>query len=326
MESYPIHIAFCINDAYAKYVCVTIKSIVDNHPNDDVTIHILSDYISEKSKCRLSEALIGAESHISIVYHWMNDMDYEGLLVKKKWPICAWYRLSLDSVLSVDIHRVLYLDADTVVAANLLHLFQLNMENNSIAAVPDMYSVWGELRATRLGYEESRGYVCSGVLLINLDYWRVSNLSKKSFVWARNHSDILVYPDQDVLNVMCLNSKKVLPLNYAVASYFFNYELPYEEHLAELKECVEHPVIVHYIDKTWYKETCQTHPLHKIWHHYNRLLKHPVRIEYESKGWIRLKVQVWRLLHPYYEQSRRITIKNIMQKIELYESGAANKK
>jgi lipopolysaccharide biosynthesis glycosyltransferase len=319
MRTYPIHIAFCVNDAYAKYISVTIKSIVDNHPEDMVTIHILSDYISEKSRIRLSEAIVGAESHIELIYHTMDDTKFEGLRVKSKWPTCTWYRMVLCNVLPEEIHRVLYLDADTVVAANLVHLFQLDMQDKSIAAVPDIYSIFGEQRATNLGYDESKGYVCSGVVLFNLDYWRQHALAEKSLDWARIHAGILAYPDQDVLNVICQDTKIMLPLNYAVASYYFYYDLFYRTYMSEVKACVEHPVIMHFIAKTWHKETSQEHPFYKVWRHYNRCLKQPVPIVYESKGLIRLKVQIWNLLHPFYKNPRQVSIPEIKQRIRSYE-------
>jgi lipopolysaccharide biosynthesis glycosyltransferase len=245
----------------------------------------------------------------------MDNVRFDGLKVRHHWTLCVWYRLALCDVLSADIHRVLYLDADTVVAANLSHLFQLDMEDKSIAAVIDDYASSG--RASRLGYEESKGYVCAGMVLMNLDYWRQHNLSEISLDWARNHSDILRYLDQDVINVMCRDSKIILPLNYAVASHFFQSEVFYREHLAEIKACIEHPAVIHYICKPWLRETAKVHPLYKIWRCYNDALQHPARISYESKGLLRIKVQVWNLLHPFSKHYQ--TISEIKDKIALYE-------
>jgi lipopolysaccharide biosynthesis glycosyltransferase len=245
----------------------------------------------------------------------MDNSRFEGLKVRRLWPICTWYRLALCDVLSKDIHRVLYLDADTVVAENLSHLFNLDMDNKSIAAVIDDYAVIG--RATRLGYEESKGYVCSGIILMNLDYWRQHGFSEKSLDWARTHPDELSYPDQDALNVVCQDSKIILPLNYATNSHFFQHELIYCDHLAELKACVEHPIIIHYTVKAWIKETAQLNLFSNIWEHYNRRLRHPVRVTYESKGFLRFKIQVWRLLHPFNRRCQSIL--EIKDKIALYE-------
>lgn len=43
--------ALCLNDAYVPYACVVIKSIVEHiKQDDDVHIHLLSDYISDEHK------------------------------------------------------------------------------------------------------------------------------------------------------------------------------------------------------------------------------------------------------------------------------------
>ena len=38
MNNDSIHIALCVNDGYVPYVCVTIKSIIENHKNKEVTM------------------------------------------------------------------------------------------------------------------------------------------------------------------------------------------------------------------------------------------------------------------------------------------------
>lgn len=320
MKTYPIHIAFCINDAYAKYACVTIKSIVDNHPDEMVTIHVLSADISEKSKERLSESIIGAESHVVLVYYVVDDTKFEGLRVKPRWPICAWYRLALCEILPQEVHRVLYLDADTVVDANLFHLFQLDMENKSIAAVHDSHCLIDYQRPVHLGYDESKGYVCSGVLLMNLDYWRKHNLLDTLINWARNHYDLLRFPDQDTLNVVCQDSKIILPLNYGNTTHAMWTDKSYELYLDEIKECVNHPIIIHLTAKPWFRDTCRMHPQYGIWRRYNKKLKHPVKIVYREKGLIPLKIFVWNILHPMsVKKDENQTLSDVKRKISLYE-------
>ena len=43
--NYPIHIAFCVNDKYIPYICVTIKSIIENNKNNVLHFHVISDNI-----------------------------------------------------------------------------------------------------------------------------------------------------------------------------------------------------------------------------------------------------------------------------------------
>jgi lipopolysaccharide biosynthesis glycosyltransferase len=221
----------------------------------------------------------------------------------------------LCNVLSKDIHRVLYLDADTVVAANLLHLFQMNMENKSIAAVFDINCAINEKRPYYLGYDESMGYVCSGVVMMNLDYWRQHNLFNTLTGWARSHYDLLHFPDQDAMNVVCLDSKIYLPWNYDISYHSLTMDEAYELYSDDVKSCIDNPVIVHYTTKPWFMETSKNHPLYMIWRYYNKRLRHPVRIIYMAKGWIPLKIFVWNVFHPSVRNSR-ITISKIKKRIK----------
>ena len=65
-----VHIALCVNDEYIPFACVTIKSIIENNQDDKINIHLLSDYISDKMRCRLDEIVKKSNStklHIHIV-------------------------------------------------------------------------------------------------------------------------------------------------------------------------------------------------------------------------------------------------------------------
>ncbi len=52
------HFALCLNDKYVPYACVTIQSILMHHQKDDVTVHLLTDGFTDKSK-RLLHKLMG---------------------------------------------------------------------------------------------------------------------------------------------------------------------------------------------------------------------------------------------------------------------------
>lgn len=48
-----MNIAFCINDTYAPYVAVTLKSLVENNSSNALNVYILTDGISDKNICLL---------------------------------------------------------------------------------------------------------------------------------------------------------------------------------------------------------------------------------------------------------------------------------
>ena len=119
MNSQPMHVAFCVNDGYAQYIMVTIKGLLENNSNP-IVIHVLSDYISERNLVRLKD-LVSSYPFAELKVIIVDDSKLHGL--KDTWTIYTWYRVLLSETLDSDVHRVLYLDADVLVAGNIQDLF-----------------------------------------------------------------------------------------------------------------------------------------------------------------------------------------------------------
>ena len=298
--AYPIHIVFCINDVYAQYIRVTIKSIIENHHNCDIHIHILTNYISIYNREILYE-IIKDFSRVSLRIYEIDDTSLQGLKTGH-WTIYTWYRLLIPDTLPNEINRVLYLDADTLVVANLTDLFSINMDRKSIAAVEDIYSNDKKIY-NRLGYDSSQKYICVGVMLMNLDFWRKNQLSEKIINWARHNCSSIVAPDQDEINYICRESKILLPLRFDIFNAFLlsdaYLQMPY---LNQVKDCITNPAIIHYSGYApWIKDRPQ-HLLYDEWIKYNKMLRHPVKLIYRAKGFLLLKLYLWDILHPFKDR------------------------
>ena len=313
MNIKPIHIALCVNDGYVPYACVTIKSIIENHKNKEVTIHLLSDFISDKMKKRLYENLEGVKT-ATLHIHIVNDEALRGL--KDSWSIYAWYRIFLPQLLPDTIHRVLYLDADTIVTSDLKNLFTVNMENKAIAGCIDPESFNIET-FERCGYDYSKKYICSGVLLMNLDYWREHNLTDKVIQWGRRNNDRIKFPDQDTINYLCRDSKIILPLQYGIIGCFFQqsqyYQHPFVE---ELHKAIKSPKIIHYAGQTPWKIEIANHLMQNEWIKYNKMLRHPSKRFYITKGWMFIKMIIWKALHPF-KRPTHLSIDDVKLKLNL---------
>ena len=309
----PIHIAFCVNDGYVPYITVTIKSIAENNRNADIVIHILTDTFSVRTRKRL-EAVVGEYDNISLQIHEVDDTPLRGLKTGS-YTIYTWYRILLPHILPDDTDRVLYLDADTLVLDGLEALFATDMSDSSVASVVEDRT-FDDYHYDRLGYSRDKHYVCCGVLLMNLDYWRKHGLTEKIVSWAQEHNDELVYPDQDAINYICSDTKILLPLRYGIVQWFFTNDKFYDRPwLPQLEECVENPAIVHYAYCVpWYKDVSR-HLYFDLWIKYNGMLRHPVRRRYKSKGWLKLKLIVWNLVHSF-EKRQYMTAESVRAKID----------
>ncbi len=307
----PIHIAFCVNNAYVPYITVTLMSIAENHKDDEVIVHVFSDFISQKQKQRLNK-VVNPYSNLTLSIQIVNDSALRGL--KDTWTIYTWYRVLLPQYLSSETHRVLYLDADTIVAGNIRELFFMDMSDKAIACVVDPESFNSETYS-RLKYDSSKKYVCAGVMLMNLDYWRAKDLSRTIIEWGYQHNEIIRFPDQDTINYLCRDTKIILPLRYGIMDYFFKNDFFYKEPYAqELRDCIEHPAIIHYAGMNPWKRELATSLLQDEWEKYNKMLPHPVKKEYITKGWNLVKMFIWNILHPSPKAST-LTREDVLKKL-----------
>ena len=291
------HFAFCVNDAYAAYIAVTIKSIAENNRGGSNRIYVFTDAMSERSRKTLAD-VVGPYENCSLHIYEVDDTPLRGLYAGN-FTIYTWYRILIPSILPESVERVLYLDADTLVTDSLDGLFSMDMTDKAIAAAPDIQS-WFENAFRRCGYDKSKGYVCAGVLMMNLDYWRRHDLTEKMRTWALQKQDLIKCPDQDAINYICQDAKIVLPLRYGFMHCFCEYDMFYEApYREELKACIGRPAIIHYNGcAPWAKEN-HKHVMHHVWEQYNRMLRRPVRRRYTTMGMLKFKTMIWDLVHLY---------------------------
>ena len=287
-ETLPIHIAFCVNDGYVPYITVTIKSIMENNRECDVFLHVLIDSISDFNQKRLLSAIDGYEN-VKLQVYKVDDTPLRGLKTGR-WTIYAWYRLLLPAILPEQIKRVLYLDADTLVVTDIRELFAIDMTGKAIAGSLDIDT--DELK-------RKKNYICSGVLLLNLEFWRNNNLADKIITWAQNNVEKLKYPDQDAINYICQEIKVILPLRFNSSHWYFFDDFFYGSvYINQLTDSFYTPAIIHYISCVPWVEDSFHHLMREEWIKYNKRLQYPVRCIYKSKGLLLIKRIVWKLLHP----------------------------
>lgn len=187
----------------------------------------------------------------------------------------AYYRLLSDVLLPNAVKKALYLDCDIIVNASLRNFYDTDVNDVAVCALydkPDVSSNYSE----RLGYNEKDGYVNSGVMLINLEYWRRMKFSEKAFQYLHTHLDKIVYHDQDVLNALLHDKKKVFPLRYNMIDCFFMKQPSLHcMYVDQLQDAILHPAIIHFTGtrKPWHIEC--NHPYRYLYKKY--LAKTPWR-------------------------------------------------
>ena len=161
-------------------------------------------------------------------------------------------RLLLPLVLP-DLDKIIYLDCDIVVLKDLQSLWNFDVSDVAVAMAPDFY-YRDKATLERLGII-SGYYLNSGVIVMNLDYWRKHDVQYRilSFIMAKGSK--LIYNDQDGLNSILHNERKELHIKYNFSYYYFHrlIGVSHNEKIHEIIEARDNPVIFHYFGplKPW---------------------------------------------------------------------------
>lgn len=208
------------------------------NPDDEVVVHVLGHGLSDRDVMSLKKT----DSDVR-VYDVSSCLAEEFLQVSSNWPAAIWDRILIPEILPKSVDRVLYLDCDVVVNDSLDDLFTMSLDSKSVAGCLDTQDYDMEV-FHRLGYERRLRYICTGVLLMNLKYWRTNNLKSQILEYAVGRN--LKFPDQDAINHVCCNSKIVLSPMYGVLVTYFRNKKFMKEHYKLLPLLLASPQIIHY--------------------------------------------------------------------------------
>lgn len=277
--------ALCCDSNYVPFACVTMKSIYESmNPDDEIRIHVLGNNLTEKDH----EVLRSIGPGIS-VYEVAEEMEKQGLGVTSEWSIATWSRLCIPDIVDEKIERVLYLDCDVIVNDALDGLFEMVMDGKSIAGCIDTQDYDNET-FSRLGYNRNNRYICAGVLMMNLAYWRKQDLKNKILEYGKGRK--LKFLDQDAINYVCHDSKIILAPDYGILVPYFFHEEFVRDHHGDLRRIFYAPKIIHYAGyQPWnYAKNKSAHS-DLWWKYYNTLGMFPgVKKEY-SKSMIKYFVR-----------------------------------
>lgn len=275
-----IDIVACTDKFYVMPTGVMMLSVCENNPDTDIVFHIILEDNVKAEDRRDLENVVAPYRGKSLAFYNVNEK-----MLKMSFPVgeklhitkAAYYRLFLSELLPQDIDKVLYLDGDLIVRHSLLPLWEIDLGEHAIAAAHDGSSGVIEFY-NRLKYPFELGYFNSGVLLINLKYWREHQVVKVFESYMEKHANVIKYHDQDVLNVVFCEKKILIPIKYNLQHGFLEkksmtYDYWKLEH--EVLEARQDPYIVHFTfrDKPWRKYQIESHPFSSTWDKYQNMTK-----------------------------------------------------
>ena len=279
-----MNILTCTDKNFVIPTGVMLYSVCKHNPCDNLNLYVIVDKTVTMKQKKQMEKQVKIFKYANIHFIRIDVSNIEKYLVVKTacFPISIYYRLLLTDLLPQTIDKILYLDADIIVRHNLSDLWETDISNNAIGAVVNQSN--GKNSWERLNYPKEKAYFNSGVLLINIHYWREHLVTSSLIDYIKNNPDKLVYPDQDALNYVLQDKKLLLPERYNVQEAFYrlNREIVPNENSEEIEKALENPYILHFTyHKPWFIE-CE-HPLRHVYFDYKKetIWKHNMYMEFK---------------------------------------------
>lgn len=198
---------------YSRHLGVTLLSALKNS-NVKWNVFIIHLTLLEKNKIKLEK--IAEEYGSKIRFIELKDEDFSLLKMREDTYISkvTYARLMVPELLKEE-SKGLYLDCDMVVLKPLEIIYDEELEDVSIGAIPDgNYDQTSSKK--RLGLDEKIEYFNAGLLLMDLKKLRENKKFDEVLEFAKTTKNNLELFDQDALNMIFQGNYKILPEVYNV--------------------------------------------------------------------------------------------------------------
>jgi lipopolysaccharide biosynthesis glycosyltransferase len=266
--------SFVIDEFYAPYLSVTLQSIMENagYENEYLffvlhlglsseTMQALKKQVDDFRPSRFSLDFVDCTKYV-VAY------DFASMIENPMWSKEIFLKLLIPYIFE-HYERILYLDSDIIVRADLGNLYEESDERKyPLAAVPEIiniswfyflkdkpsgksgkinFSVYDTVKT--LPHPES--YFCTGVLSINTSRFHALVAMEEILRHATTKKYKL--PEQDLLNIICADKVQLLPITYGypVHNHWLELESLPEKLREEYLLAQADPKIIHFLCKPW---------------------------------------------------------------------------
>ncbi len=249
-----IAVLFSADEPYLRQTAVTITSILINTASpEDFEFYILSPDCLDQTQKKLKEFCDQYSAKLSII---PIDLDlFTQLPNLQHFSLNAYSRLCGPEI-CYDTDRLLYLDSDLIVLGDLKELFNINLQNKPIGAVPHVQFPYQEVFINQFNMARKDLFFNSGVLLLDAVAWRKEKYGQAVLNWANHHASQLHYPDQDALNAIFWTNYYHLPGTWNVEARLYSEKWLGLPQTAEITQRMNYPNIIHYTgsNKPWFSQ------------------------------------------------------------------------
>ena len=239
LKNRQINILISIDDNYIEHALNLIYSISINNKTYINLYLIYGDELSVTS-IKIIKDFLPKNNYGKLVTIYFDKKDNNLPKTIDYISITTYFRLFAPFLIKNKIDRILYLDCDIICNGSIIKFYQTNFDDNIIVACPNMLppnlSEWGKRNNIRIGLSRDYTYINTGVLLINIDKYKKFITAKQIYNFINKISNILLFQDQDVINMLFHNKIKIADNKY-------NYQIN------PSKTIPQNPKLIHYSEK-----------------------------------------------------------------------------
>ena len=218
-------ITFVADDRFVIFLAAAIASLLANaHGEPKLLIFIIDSGVSKRNKDKISQLAAGKRVRLE----WLEPTKAQrGLL--KSLPIGyvgrpCYYKMFIPELLGSEYSRMIYLDSDVIVEADITELWETDLGDNYVLAVQDLLnpyvsSPFGLMKWREMGRAADDELFNAGLLVINAAKWHRENISQRLVAYLiRNYREVQLC-DQDAMNGVFENKWGRLDTRWNVLPY-----------------------------------------------------------------------------------------------------------
>ena len=213
-----IPVAFAASDGFVPYFAGCLQSLLDHiSPGNCYDLVLIQTDVTGENQARL-KTMVSAYSNVSLrFFHAGKLLENGRLKANAHISVETYFRFLIQQILP-DYDKVLYLDCDLIVNADIAELYRTDVEGYLLAAARDpeflghLHGTDKQIRKyalTELHMRNPENYFQAGVLLFNEEEMRKAYSMEQ---WLAFASKPYRYNDQDVLNRYCEGRVKYLDM------------------------------------------------------------------------------------------------------------------
>lgn len=250
-----IWLAFGCDVGFAPHLAATIASVVRYTPADRLHILILQEGFGSRQRDAIESIAKSAE------FTWFDMADFElpDYEVSNHITYATLFRLGLERLAPDACKRLIYLDADLIVMADLEELWNLDLKGATIGGIPDA-GLNKDIPSDNQHWLEwvddaDADYMNAGVMLVDVEKVRREAGFSKALDFIAERGADLPYQDQDAINRVYWNKWTRLPPEWNVQR--FQFIKGFQKYFPkETLDALKNPKIVHFTgpEKPWSME------------------------------------------------------------------------